>query len=150
MFFFSSRRRHTRCALVTGVQTCALPICWPGWSRLKSTGVDTVSSSGVSGRRPSGLVINDIPSDAIWPTAPLNMKDGRALTEKSAKPNGSSGRLTGSAPSPHLKNRPLRREAGLAGGLPHGVAELVVIDVRRVNALIADQKNTVEIGRAHV
>src|SRR3546814_1710399 len=39
-FFFSSRRRHTRCALVTGVQTCALPIYdadarmlgmqWPG------------------------------------------------------------------------------------------------------------------------
>src|SRR3546814_6649542 len=28
-FFFSSRRRHTRCALVTGVQTCALPICSP-------------------------------------------------------------------------------------------------------------------------
>src|SRR3546814_10778277 len=27
MFFFSSRRRHTSCALVTGVQTCALPIC---------------------------------------------------------------------------------------------------------------------------
>src|SRR3546814_7535430 len=36
LFFFSSRRRHTRCALVTGVQTCALPISaaafgtWPG------------------------------------------------------------------------------------------------------------------------
>src|SRR3546814_15505202 len=28
-FFFSSRRRHTRCALVTGVQTCALPISAP-------------------------------------------------------------------------------------------------------------------------
>src|SRR3546814_10431195 len=26
VFFFSSRRRHTRCALVTGVQTCGLPI----------------------------------------------------------------------------------------------------------------------------
>src|SRR3546814_6492451 len=26
VFFVSSRRRHTRCALVTGVQTCALPI----------------------------------------------------------------------------------------------------------------------------
>src|SRR3546814_2392030 len=26
VFFFSRRRRHTRCALVTGVQTCALPI----------------------------------------------------------------------------------------------------------------------------
>src|SRR3546814_5348792 len=31
-FFFSSRRRHTRCALVTGVQTCALPILvLAGW-----------------------------------------------------------------------------------------------------------------------
>src|SRR3546814_20359631 len=27
IFFFSSRRRHTACALGTGVQTCALPIC---------------------------------------------------------------------------------------------------------------------------
>src|SRR3546814_17542109 len=34
MFFFSSRRRHTRCALVTGVQTCALPI-----SPLRSAGL---------------------------------------------------------------------------------------------------------------
>src|SRR3546814_14699055 len=32
-FFFSSRRRHTRCALVTGVQTCALPI----WDYLDAT-----------------------------------------------------------------------------------------------------------------
>src|SRR3546814_3172939 len=29
VFVFSSRRRHTRCALVTGVQTCALPISVP-------------------------------------------------------------------------------------------------------------------------
>src|SRR3546814_12508232 len=29
--FFSSSRRHTRCALVTGVQTCALPIYLPEW-----------------------------------------------------------------------------------------------------------------------
>src|SRR3546814_8207496 len=28
VFVFASRRRHTRCALVTGVQTCALPICF--------------------------------------------------------------------------------------------------------------------------
>src|SRR3546814_8984920 len=36
IFFFSSRRRHTRCALVTGVQTCALPILVRG-SRKDST-----------------------------------------------------------------------------------------------------------------
>src|SRR3546814_991999 len=33
VFFFSSRRRHTRCALVTGVQTCALPISCPRRAR---------------------------------------------------------------------------------------------------------------------
>src|SRR3546814_1191142 len=30
LFFFSSRRRHTSCALVTGVQTCAPPILRDG------------------------------------------------------------------------------------------------------------------------
>src|SRR3546814_12658976 len=40
-FCFSSRRRHTRCALVTGVQTCALPIC-------------NLITSGVSLERVSG------------------------------------------------------------------------------------------------
>src|SRR3546814_16451473 len=39
-FFFSSRRRHTRCALVTGVQTCALPI-----SQLKDTEVRVLPES---------------------------------------------------------------------------------------------------------
>src|SRR3546814_10102942 len=34
VFFFSSRRRHTRCALVTGVQTCALPISSQARARL--------------------------------------------------------------------------------------------------------------------
>src|SRR3546814_9811056 len=35
IFFFSSRRRHTRCALVTGVQTCALPICSSDLARMR-------------------------------------------------------------------------------------------------------------------
>src|SRR3546814_7528244 len=35
LFFFSSRRRHTSCALVTGVQTCALPI----WIGLAAVGI---------------------------------------------------------------------------------------------------------------
>src|SRR3546814_11449125 len=45
MFFFSSRRRHTICALVTGVQTCALPIFG---KRLKSA------------REKAGLSIQDV------------------------------------------------------------------------------------------
>src|SRR3546814_3191888 len=44
-FFFSSRRRHTRCALVTGVQTCALPI-WQAVAGLQPPGGD-VAGEGV-------------------------------------------------------------------------------------------------------
>src|SRR3546814_15704139 len=40
LFFFSSRRRHTRCALVTGVQTCALPICRREAAAVAAGGVD--------------------------------------------------------------------------------------------------------------
>src|SRR3546814_2313259 len=39
IFFFSSRRRHTRCALVTGVQTCALPIFKPTPGLLSTAGL---------------------------------------------------------------------------------------------------------------
>src|SRR3546814_6939854 len=35
VLFFSSRRRHTRCALVTGVQTCALPILIVGTGKYR-------------------------------------------------------------------------------------------------------------------
>src|SRR3546814_632819 len=43
-FFFSSRRRHTRCALVTGVQTCALPIS--GWFVPVTPGTKFVTLGG--------------------------------------------------------------------------------------------------------
>src|SRR3546814_6190832 len=49
--FISSRRRHTRCALVTGVQTCALPICGRrlDWRPFDLTGpvLDKHSTGGV-------------------------------------------------------------------------------------------------------
>src|SRR3546814_2017021 len=45
LFFFSSRRRHTRCALVTGVQTCALPI--------------------LAGQPPLDLDLAPLPEDAV-------------------------------------------------------------------------------------
>src|SRR3546814_17806275 len=46
-FFFSSRRRHTRCALVTGVQTCALPVT--GANPLDFTGKTALVVGGSSG-----------------------------------------------------------------------------------------------------
>src|SRR3546814_3491241 len=49
VFFFASRRRHTRCALVTGVQTCALPICrqYPGAERRVSGHEDDPAADGI-------------------------------------------------------------------------------------------------------
>src|SRR3546814_10843742 len=52
---FSSRRRHTRCALVTGVQTCALPICWglcPPVRRALTRGQSPHLSLAHTGRHP--------------------------------------------------------------------------------------------------
>src|SRR3546814_2041589 len=51
VFFFSSRRRHTRCALVTGVQTCALPISRAG----TALGLFAVPFDIVAGRPPYRL-----------------------------------------------------------------------------------------------
>src|SRR3546814_2851128 len=51
VFVFSSRRRHTRCALVTGVQTCALPI---SDILTGGNGTDTAIYSG----SPAGVDVN--------------------------------------------------------------------------------------------
>src|SRR3546814_1225915 len=81
VFFFSSRRRHTRCALVTGVQTCALPI-WgaaesialrrapaPAIGRNPRVSLDLAGDSRRIGRLPlknAGKAMNDkqVPSEA--------------------------------------------------------------------------------------
>src|SRR3546814_1829343 len=47
LFFFSSRRRHTRCALVTGVQTCALPI-FPTSERQVPASAPVVEGRGIA------------------------------------------------------------------------------------------------------
>src|SRR3546814_10293555 len=56
MFFFSSRRRHTRCALVTGVQTCALPIsCAPKSARVLAANGPAISWPSSSTRMPASI-----------------------------------------------------------------------------------------------
>src|SRR3546814_533161 len=53
IFFFSSRRRHTRCALVTGVQTCALPICGGLFTGANRTDFySRLQGAGASGNTP--------------------------------------------------------------------------------------------------
>src|SRR3546814_20306521 len=59
VFFFASRRRHTRCALVTGVQTCALPISPLG-------GVSIRRMFGGAGLYCRGLMSGLIHDDTIY------------------------------------------------------------------------------------
>src|SRR3546814_11832692 len=54
MFFFSSRRRHTRCALVTGVQTCALPIF------IENTAAPDLVAAGIAGLHVRGARASDL------------------------------------------------------------------------------------------
>src|SRR3546814_8622046 len=59
--FFSSRRRHTRCALVTGVQTCALPIyrliqiAMDGSQKIPQRWLETLAWHQARGRRCASL-----------------------------------------------------------------------------------------------
>src|SRR3546814_9200732 len=75
-FFLSSRRRHTRCALGTGVQTCALPICLAGAGstaeqdvlRLEGVGdvdpADLETTLGMTPQRPAHLPHSSEPGAA--------------------------------------------------------------------------------------
>src|SRR3546814_4923037 len=78
IFFFSSRRRHTRCALVTGVQTCALPILTKSgihfdWSKTHLTQglvdrfIDLANASNLAQAR-----------EALFQGETINVTEGRA------------------------------------------------------------------------
>src|SRR3546814_4853499 len=69
---FSIRRRHTRCALVTGVQTCALPIC------LGTTGWGIIAADG---NRLSHIANGQIKTDSKMPLASRLLVLDLALTD---------------------------------------------------------------------
>src|SRR3546814_10468439 len=85
--FFSSRRRHTRCALVTGVQTCALPIFTREAGETGTAGLfDTELTSGLY----YVYVVVDLPllrrnlggDDALAAKVVEHLENGRASCRK--------------------------------------------------------------------
>src|SRR3546814_4638683 len=100
--FFSSRRRHTRCALVTGVQTCALPILvvvhLEGADRLRQVRellAEALASDGVDllGRTHGALRILEVPDRErrVGPVRAPQRHDDRllGLDRKSTRLNSS-------------------------------------------------------------
>src|SRR3546814_13211902 len=125
MFFFASRRRHTRCALVTGVQTRALPIyrisafydADPVTFNLVARGF----SDGVYGNDYIQCTTNCPASTTQYRTINDNHIDGATYVDASLgfkfKAHGGHGTLTfivnnlfDKAPSP-ARNRPHRNTA---------------------------------------
>src|SRR3546814_19280705 len=84
--FFSSRRRHTRCALETGVQTCALPICA---RHISAMPVDTRSSSASK----ASTSLNTLPksTNAEMPAAGLPNSVGKHTSSETPVFNTTPG-----------------------------------------------------------
>src|SRR3546814_12014373 len=77
MFSFSSRRRHTRCALVTGVQTCALPIA--GATVVNFSPLYTVAELEAQVEDSGTDTLFTLSAAALLPTA-LQVLDGSSPT----------------------------------------------------------------------
>src|SRR3546814_1587080 len=82
-FFFSSRRRHTRCALVTGVQTCALPI----YSKPKSPMDEAAADAFIAGAakpkaEPIATEADEAGQGAEPRKSPVMLRFDRALLAK--------------------------------------------------------------------
>src|SRR3546814_2339192 len=81
LFFFSSRIRHTRCALVTGVQTCALPICFVEGAVAALGRVDVfVNNAGIC---PFHAFL-DMPAETFERTMRVNMHGAYFMVQAAA------------------------------------------------------------------
>src|SRR3546814_10356949 len=80
-FFFSSRRRHTRCALVTGVQTCALPISAGSVTSMTREALPPPQA----GVRPPAPVQASVPPQPVTETVDIELQPGDKIGRASCR-----------------------------------------------------------------
>src|SRR3546814_8552125 len=80
VFFFSIRRRHTRCALGTGVQTCALPICLIGLGTMTWGEQNTESEAHEQIDYALSRGVNLVDTAEMYPVPPKADTQGRTET----------------------------------------------------------------------
>src|SRR3546814_1960431 len=100
--FFSVRRRHTSCALVTGVQTCALPIYGSqrilnGEPRQPHYGVDIAGPVGTPVKAPADGVVTLAHPGMYFSGAPLIIDHGHGLSSTFLHLDRSEERRVGTA-----------------------------------------------------
>src|SRR3546814_19799449 len=113
LFFFSSRSRHTICALVTGVQTCALPICLAPAKSIARTALMTQPDRRVH------LYFGVRDEDHVYDEGPLqvlvsrhgNLRVDTVLSE----PAGDTGRRRGTLCAVLLPDQAAHRDATFTG-----------------------------------
>src|SRR3546814_11699429 len=94
VFFFSSRRRHTRCALVTGVQTCALPMTADGSIMIAANRFRSQEANRQDAReRLVAIFAESLVREAPRrPTKPTKAAKRRRMDTKNARATGHTGR----------------------------------------------------------
>src|SRR3546814_10141126 len=134
VFFSVSVRRHTRCALVTGVQTCALPIC---------SGVClTVFDRG--GQAGDAWFCVDVSAETTSCTAPDMWCEGRRINIEPALRLGDE--LGGHIVTGHVDAIGKVAEMHAEGGSTH----LAIHAPAAIAPFIAAKGSITQIGRAHV
>src|SRR3546814_4539076 len=131
-FFFSSRRRHTRCSLVTGVQTCALPISTASADSLGGSAIERINDPHIMDK----LLATLEPREEQIVRLRIGGPEGEAQTQRTV------ASVVGLSPGSigQIEAKAYRRMRWVMNNLGTDAAVL--------DALIA--KRNAEIGRAHV
>src|SRR3546814_3055629 len=138
-FFFSSRRRHTICALVTGVQTCALPIF---------TQAARIAFSAKGGRINADFIDNSAGVDCSDNEVNIKIALNREMAEGRLSQDDRDAllvRMTDTVSEPVLEDNRLQ---ALALSIAEQGGSAAVPSLARIMGTFAGAGR--QIGRAHV